>query len=178
MGQYSGDRFRAGWRLSPQFNQVVRGNRDCALGILDERHPILETIFPLTGDRIEGLISPVVAGSVLAIRTRQKQIFSLGEMASAGILTDAVDPLNAKRHQDTFFEQAQKLDHLGVIRLAAKYRRNILLVGPTGSGKTTFGNSIIAEWAKSTPGDRVVIIEDTPELECSLANHVKWLATA
>ena len=145
---------------------------------LDERHPILETIFPLTGDRIEGLISPVVTGAVLAIRTRQERIFPLEEMARSRILTSSQDPLNAKRHHDTFLEQAQGLDHLSVILLAAKYRRNMLLVGPTGSGKTTFGNSIIAEWVNSTPGDRVVIIEVTPELQCSLPNHVQLLATA
>jgi type IV secretion system protein TrbB len=144
----------------------------------DHDHPILETIFPLRGDRIEGLISPVVDGAVLAIRTRQKKIFRLGEMASAGILSDLADPLNAKRHRDNFRERVQGCDHLGVIRLASEYRRNILLVGPTGSGKTTFANSIIAEWAELTPDDRVVIIEDTPELQCSLPNHVQLLATA
>ena len=39
-------------------------------------------------------------------------------------------------------------------------------------------NGIIAEWAELTPNDRVVIIEDTPELQCSLPNHVQLLATA
>lgn len=144
----------------------------------DHYHPILETIFPLTGDRIEGLISPVVDGAVLAIRTRQKQIFALSEMTDAGILSNKADPLNAKRHHDDFLQRAHGRDHVGIIRLAAQYRRNILLVGPTGSGKTTFANSIIAEWADVTPSDRVIIIEDTPELQCSLPNHVQLLATA
>jgi len=144
----------------------------------DHDHPILETIFPITGDRIEGLISPVIDGAVLAIRTRQKQIFTLSEMTDAGILSNKADPLNAKLHHDDFLQRTQGRDHLGIIRLAAQYRRNILLVGPTGSGKTTFANSIIAEWADVTPSDRVVIIEDTPELQCSLANHVQLLATA
>ncbi len=144
----------------------------------DHDHPILETIFPLTGDRIEGLISPVVDGAVLAIRTRQKQIFTLREMTDAGILSIKADPLNGKRHHDDFLERVQGRDHLKVIRLTAQYRRNILLVGPTGSGKTTFANSIIAEWADVTPNDRVVIIEDTPELQCCLPNHVQLLATA
>lgn len=144
----------------------------------DHDHPILETIFPLTGDRIEGLISPVVDGAVLAIRTRQKQIFTLREMIDAGILSNKADPTNAKRHHDDFLERTQGRDHFGIIQLAAQYRRNLLLVGPTGSGKTTFANSIIAEWADITPNDRVVIIEDTPELQCSLPNHVQLLATA
>jgi type IV secretion system protein TrbB len=141
-------------------------------------HPILETIFPLTGDRIEGLISPVVDGSVLAIRTRQKQIFTLGEMSESGILSNKADPLNSLRHHDDFLDRVQGRDHISILRLAAQYRRNILLVGPTGSGKTTFANSIIAEWAEVTPNDRVVVIEDTPELQCSLPNLVQLLATA
>jgi type IV secretion system protein TrbB len=144
----------------------------------DHDHPVLETIFPLTGDRIEGLISPVVHGAALAIRTRQKQLFTVGEMTDAGILSSKADPLNGKRHHDDFLERTQGRDHLGIIRLAAQYRRNILLVGPTGSGKTTFANSIIAEWADVTPNDRAIIIEDTPELQCSLPNHVQLLATA
>ena len=52
------------------------------------------------------------------------------------------------------------------------------MVGPTGSGKTSFGNALIADWLEQTPGDRAVIIEDTPELQCSLPNHVQLLATA
>jgi type IV secretion system protein TrbB len=144
----------------------------------DHDHPILETIFPLTGDRIEGLISPVVDGAGLAIRTRQKQIFTLGEMSESGILSKKADPLNARRHHDDFLDRVQGRDHVSIVRLAAQYRRNILLVGPTGSGKTTFANSIIAEWAEVTPNDRVVVIEDTPELQCSLPNHVQLLATA
>ena len=99
-------------------------------------------------------------------------------MSKSGILSNKADPLNTRRHYDDFLDKVQGCDHLSIVRLAAQYRRNILLVGPTGSGKTTFANSIIAEWAEVTPNDRVVIIEDTPELQCSLRNHVQLLATA
>jgi type IV secretion system protein VirB11 len=68
----------------------------------DHERPILETIFPLTGDRIEGLIWPVVTNAIFAIRTRQKKLYPLSEMAKAGILTDKNDPLNARRHHDDF----------------------------------------------------------------------------
>ena len=46
----------------------------------DHEHPILETIFPLTGDRTEGLIAPVVTDAVVALRTRQKRLYSLRVM--------------------------------------------------------------------------------------------------
>lgn len=70
------------------------GSRPIRRIVFDHDHPIVETIFPLTRDRIEGLISPVVDGVVLAIRTRQKQIFSLSEMTDAGILSNKADSLN------------------------------------------------------------------------------------
>ena len=59
---------------------------------LDHDHPILETIFPLTGDRIEGLIAPVVAEPVFAIRTRPKKIYRLTDMTKAGILDRQTRP--------------------------------------------------------------------------------------
>jgi len=144
---------------------------------LNERNPILETIFPLTGDRIEGLVPPIVAAPAFAIRTRQKQLYELQDMVDLGILTDKSDALNQKRHRNDFLDRAAGLSHVEVLKLATKYRRNVLLVGPTGSGKTTFANSLINDWWKQTPGDRVVMIEDTPELQCSLPNYVQLLAT-
>jgi Flp pilus assembly CpaF family ATPase len=146
---------------------------------LNHANPILETTFPLTQDRMEVLISPVVTDPVMAIRTRQKQLYKLAEHKANGVLTNKNDTRNKRRHVDAFLEKALECaDHLEVIELAILFRRNILLVGPCGSGKTTFGNSIIAEWANVTPNDRVVIIEDTPELQCSLPNHVQLLSTA
>jgi type IV secretion system protein VirB11 len=144
---------------------------------LNEKTPILETIFPLTGDRIEGLVPPIVTAPAFAIRTRQKRIYDLVDMEESGILSDKSDQLNEKRHRDDFLDSAPGLRHRAILELASKYRRNVLLVGPTGSGKTTFANSLIDDWRKQTPGDRVVVIEDTPELQCALENHVQLLAT-
>jgi type IV secretion system protein TrbB len=144
---------------------------------LSEKTPILETIFPLTGDRIEGLVPPIVPAPAFAVRTRQKRLYDLDDMAKSGILTHKDDERNRKRHRDDFLDQVGGLSHLEVLRIATKYRRNVLLVGPTGSGKTTFANTLIDDWHRQTSGDRVVMIEDTPELQCALPNYVQLLAT-
>ena len=120
---------------------------------------------------------PIVTAPAFAIRTRQKQLYELQDMVDLGILTEKDDVLNQKQHRNDFLHRAPGLSHVEVLRLATKYRRNVLLVGPTGSGKTTFANSLIDDWRKQTPGDRVVMIEDTPELQCSLPNYVQLLAT-
>lgn len=165
--------------MSPSDTSLMLSGIATVRGLdLNEDRPILETIFPLTGDRIEGLMPPIVTGAAFAIRTRQKQLYTLKDMAESGILTNKGDELNVKRHRDDFMDHAPGLDHLGIVRAATKYRRNTLLVGPTGSGKTTAANGIIADWRDQTPGDRVVIIEDTPELQCALPNHVQLLATS
>jgi Flp pilus assembly CpaF family ATPase len=148
--------------------------RDCEF---NEKNPILETVFPLTGDLIEGMMRPVVTESAFAIRTKSKQIYTLSDFAKQGVLTGPDDELNVKCHRAGFLDQAGNSDHFDVIRLATKYRQNVLLVGPAGSGKTTFGNAVIADWFEQTPGDRVVLIEDTPELQCALPNHVQLMAS-
>ena len=140
---------------------------------LNATHPVLETTFPLTGDRIEGLIRPVVTDAAFAIRTRAKQIYRLRDYAAQGVLTNCNDPLNAQSRRNSFFDGVRAGGlHVDIISLANWYRLNVLLVGATGSGKTTMANALMDDWCAQTPGDRVVVIEDTVELQCSLANHI------
>jgi len=66
--------------------------------------------------------------------------------------------------------------HADVIRSAIAKRKNILVAGSTGSGKTTFINAVLDELATISSADRVLIIEDTPELQCNVKNSVALLA--
>jgi len=68
------------------------------------------------------------------------------------------------------------LKHVEVIRFAVRLRKNMLIVGSTGSGKTTLVNAILDCLARLCPRDRVVLIEDTPELQCAVENSVALLA--
>jgi type IV secretion system protein VirB11 len=144
--------------------------------VMNHERPVLETELPLDGSRFEGIVSPVVRKPVFAIRLRPKRIFSLEEYERSGILTRKEDPRNRLRKRDTFIEDVRGLSHAEIIRTAVAGKRNILTVGATGSGKTTFVNAILDVMAQVAPHDRVISIEDTTELQCSVRNHVDLLA--
>jgi type IV secretion system protein VirB11 len=144
--------------------------------VMNHERPILETELPLDGSRFEGIVSPVVRRPVFAIRLRPKKIFSMAEYEQSGILTCKTDPLNRLRKRDSFIENVRGLSHAEIIRAAVAAKKNILTVGATGSGKTTFVNAILDVMAHVAPYDRVLSIEDTTELQCSVQNHVDLLA--
>ncbi len=114
-----------------------------------EFQPIVSAELPETGERFEGLLPPIAPAPCFSIRKPAKVLYRLGDYVTAQILT----PLQA----DT-------------LREAVETRRNIVVVGGTGSGKTTLVNALLAEVALS--GDRVIIIEDTRELHCAAEDCV------
>jgi type IV secretion system protein TrbB len=113
------------------------------------RSPRVSAELPDTGERFEGLLPPVVAAPSFAIRKPAVAVFTLGEYVAAGIIDQW---------------QAEAL----VAAVAAK--KNILVAGGTSTGKTTLANALLAEIAKTD--DRVVLIEDTRELQCAAPNLV------
>ncbi|MER9874555.1 P-type conjugative transfer ATPase TrbB [Mesorhizobium sp. M0195] len=111
--------------------------------------PRVSAELPETGERFEGLLPPVVAAPAFAIRKPAVAIFTLEDYVATGIMSAC---------------QADAL------RLGVAGRANILVAGGTSTGKTTLINALLAEVAKTA--DRVVIIEDTRELQCAAPNLV------
>src|SRR5580693_6797779 len=111
--------------------------------------PRVSAELPETGERFEGLVPPVVAAPCFAIRRPAVAVFTLDDYVKAGVMTAT---------------QASQL------RVAVGARKNILVAGGTSSGKTTLVNALLAEVAKTN--DRVVLIEDTRELQCAAPNLV------
>jgi type IV secretion system protein VirB11 len=111
--------------------------------------PRVSAELPGTGERFEGLLPPVVAAPAFAIRKPAVAVFGLQDYVAAGIMT---------------------ADQAEILRRAVADRRNILVAGGTSTGKTTLTNALLAEVSKSA--DRVVLIEDTRELQCSAPNLV------
>ena len=140
--------------------------------VLNHEHPILETELPIDGSRFEGIVSPVVRRPIFAIRLRPRRIFALDEYETAGILSTKDDPLNRIRRQYDFLNEIRGLKHADIVRAAVRAKRNILVVGSTGSGKTTFVNACLDALASLAPHDRVISIEDTTELQCPAENYL------
>ena len=107
-----------------------------------------------------------------AVRLKPRKIFTIEDYELSGVLTHREDPLNKFRNSDVFLNSIRGLSHADIIRKAIISKRNILVVGATGSGKTTFLNACFDTMARLAPNDRVISIEDTAELQCRVTNYV------
>jgi type IV secretion system protein VirB11 len=167
----------AGEMSEEQAYSAVGTIASCRQTVINHEHPILETELPLNGARFEAIVPPVVRRPIFAIRMRPRRIFSLDDYKAAGILTRKGDPRNgARARKNRFVESVEGLDHAEIIDRAVDAHMNILNVGGTGVGKTTLANAVLDTVSKVTPNDRVVIVEDTIELQCGARNCVELRA--
>lgn len=136
--------------------------------IVDHEAPNLEATIPGTGDRVQAMVPTTsVGGSSIAIRVPSQRAFRLEDFP--GI---SRPPL--VMNEDTMELPAGRTERrLAAIRWGIKHRVNFLLIGATGSAKTSLANAIIDEPDFSR--DRLVVIEDRPELRCAQAlNKFMW----
>lgn len=118
-----------------------------------EKTPMVATEIPFLGARFQGWLPPVVKAASFAIRKRATNIFTLEHYVKEKALTQ----------KQAYFLQNAVLN-----------RKNILIVGGTGTGKTTFANALL-DVLKGT-NDRILILEDLPELQL-LAEDVVFMNT-
>ncbi|WP_241159689.1 ATPase, T2SS/T4P/T4SS family [Desulfovibrio sp. ZJ200] len=124
---------------------------------VDALHPVVEGSFPLDGSRFEGTFPPLVGpGASFSLRKKASRIITMPEYLAQGVITPEVPP---------------------IIRAAILDRKNIVVVGGTSSGKTTFVNAIIHELDELCPHDRLLILEDTAELQSRAPNSVFFLTS-
>ncbi|MCG5486308.1 MAG: P-type conjugative transfer ATPase TrbB [Sinorhizobium meliloti] len=118
---------------------------------VDTDQPIISGELPIGGHRFEGLLPPVVTKPAFTIRRRASRLIPLDGYVRSAVMTEA---------------------QAATIRSAIASRLNIIISGGTGSGKTTLANAVIHEIVKRAPGDRLVILEDTAEIQCAADNAV------
>jgi type IV secretion system protein TrbB len=152
------DRVKVGRRDTGLFletearERVVRLVADYVGDPVTRENPRLSGVLPVTGERFQGVLPPVTAAPAFSIRKRPAVIWSLDDYVRDAVMTEV---------------QAERL------REAVRTRKNLLISGGTGSGKTTLANALLAEPAFAN--DRVFLIEDTPELQCSAWDRVATL---
>lgn len=121
------------------------------------RSPVVEGLFPLDGSRFEGTYPPIVGPCAsFSMRKKASRIITLPEYLEQGVITPDVIPL---------------------LKEAILAQQNIVVVGGTSSGKTTFVNGVIHFLDELCPHDRIVILEDTAELQCKSPNAVFFLTS-
>jgi type IV secretion system protein VirB11 len=140
---------------------------------VDATAPILSASLP-SGERVQIVLPPATSAGCVAIAIRRpaEQVWSIEELSSRGIF-------NRTRHAVAELDETEKellrllagFEFEAFMRLAVRSRKNIVVSGPTGSGKTTWTKALIRE----IPGDeRLVTIEDAKELMLDRhPNHVR-----
>jgi type IV secretion system protein VirB11 len=140
--------------LAPNQVESLIGTVAASLGtVANATNPIVEGELPIAGIRFEGLLPPVARKPCCVMRKPAQVLYTIDDYIRDGILQKV---------------QADILHH------AIDRRRNVVIAGGTGSGKTTFAGALINEMVeRSDPNERYVIIEDTLEIQCRAKNLVQ-----
>jgi type IV secretion system protein VirB11 len=112
-------------------------------------YPVLEATIPVPewrNARITGIFPPWVAGPSFTIRKPPEKIYSLENYVQNGQLSE---------------------EHYNKITEYIKAKKNVIIAGSTGSGKTTMSNALIQKKCELFPNDRYFIVQDVSELQCN-----------
>jgi len=148
-------RIDTGVRIPPaQVERIIRLVASHARAEIHGDRPVISAELPphaegRAGERFEGVLPPVSEAPCFSIRKPAERLHLLEDYVAEGIM-----PAEAAR----------------LLRTAVADRLNILVAGGTSSGKTTLANALLAEMA--SVDTRVILIEDTRELQCPLPDTV------
>src|SRR5208283_4862497 len=139
---------------------------------VDEETPLLSASLP-TGERIQMVLPPATSAGCVAmsIRRPSDEVWSIETLSASGIFRAtrrATDTLDGTEVELLRLLEAQEYESF--MRLAVLARKNILVSGPTGSGKTTWTKALIREIPRD---ERLITIEDAQELVLDHPNHVR-----
>lgn len=137
---------------------------------VNREHPILSASLP-DGARVQIIVPPATRGSaVMAIRKHLVMDRCLADYAKDGSFGAAIHDAAQGRE---FAAARTQGDEAAMLALAVRQKRNILISGGTSTGKSTFLNALLRE----IPDDeRLILIEDTPELQLRHENAIGLLA--
>ncbi len=137
---------------SGQVGQIIHLIASHSGGEIHKEAPSISTKLPYYGVRVQAFLPPVVEGPTLIFRKHAPRVFSLEEYLSRDMLSDM---------------------QYKTLKQAVLERKNILVAGGTGSGKTTFVNALLEIVAYQQ--ERVYMVEDNPELRCTSENRLEIL---
>ncbi len=157
------------WRLAGQIAAATHQG-------INREHPLLAATLP-DGARVQIVAPPATRGPIaVAIRKHVVRDLSLADYEQFGAFAAVRrTDLEARDLNDALLQTELDAGRVGeFLRLAVRMRKNIIVSGGTSTGKTTFLNALI----KEAPGDeRLILIEDTPEIRLEHANAVGLIAT-
>ena len=140
---------------------------------VDATSPLLSASLP-TGERVQIVLPPATTAGCVAISIRRPatEVWSVDDLARCGIFRQTRRANHALAETDMeLLRLLAASDYVSFMRLAVRSRKNILVSGPTGSGKTTWTKALIREIPSS---ERLVTIEDARELVLDRhPNHVR-----
>jgi type IV secretion system protein VirB11 len=142
---------------------------------ISREHPLLSATLP-DGARVQIVGPPATrAGHALAIRKHVEPDLTLSDYVASGALAETATRTRLERKQvdENLRSLLDSGDIAGLLAAAVRARKNILISGGTSSGKTTFLNALIREIPAE---ERLILIEDTPELTLRHPNAIGLLA--
>jgi type IV secretion system protein VirB11 len=142
---------------------------------ISREHPLLSATLP-DGSRIQIVAPPATRGPLaLAIRKHVSPELSLSDYVASGAFgeTKAREGFERSESDRALAAMLASGDLSGMLAAAVKARKNILVSGGTSTGKTTFLNALLREVPAE---ERLILIEDTPELFVRNENYVGLVA--